>query len=66
LGGRGRQISEFEASRVYTEKPCLETKQNKTKQNKTNKNNFFLIQNIQEISGSMKRPSLGIIGIGGE
>jgi hypothetical protein len=50
LGGRGRRISEFEASLVYkvssrtaramgyTEKPCLETKQNKTKQNKqTNK-----------------------------
>jgi hypothetical protein len=24
LGGRGRQISEFKASLVYTEKPCLE------------------------------------------
>jgi hypothetical protein len=42
LGGRGRQISEFEASlefqdsHGYTEKPCLKTKQNKTKQ-KTNK-----------------------------
>jgi hypothetical protein len=46
LGGKGRQISEFEASLVYkvsfrttraTEKPCLEKpkKQNKTKQNKT-------------------------------
>jgi hypothetical protein len=43
LGGRGRWISEFKASRLksefqdsqgYTEKPCLE-KQNKTKQNKT-------------------------------
>jgi hypothetical protein len=44
LGGRGRRISEFEASpglqsefqdsQGYTEKPCLE-KQNKTKQNKT-------------------------------
>jgi hypothetical protein len=43
LGGRGRQISEFEASLVYrvgsyydsqgyAEKPCLETKQNKIKQ----------------------------------
>jgi hypothetical protein len=49
LGGRGRQISEFEASlvykvdsrsQVYTEKPCLEkpkTKPNQTK-NKTTKN----------------------------
>jgi hypothetical protein len=48
--GRGRRISEFEASLVYksefqdsqgyTEKPCLEnkTKQNKTKQNKTKQN----------------------------
>jgi hypothetical protein len=49
LGGRGRQISEFEASLFYrvgsrtaraTEKLCLKkTKQNKTKQNKTNKQN---------------------------
>jgi hypothetical protein len=46
LGGRGRRISEFEASLIYrefqdsqgyTEKPCLE-KQNKTKQNKTKQN----------------------------
>jgi hypothetical protein len=29
LGGRGRWISEFEASLVYTEKPCL--KKNKQK-----------------------------------
>jgi hypothetical protein len=47
LGGRGRQISEFEASLVYkvssrtaraTEKPCLEkpkTKPNQTKNKKT-------------------------------
>jgi hypothetical protein len=42
LGGRGREISEFEASLVYkvssrtaraTEKPCLE--KNKKEQNKT-------------------------------
>jgi hypothetical protein len=26
LGGRGKQISAFEASLVYTEKPCLEEK----------------------------------------
>jgi hypothetical protein len=32
LGGRGRQISEFEASQGYTEKPCLEkNKKQKTK-----------------------------------
>jgi hypothetical protein len=36
LGGRGRWISEFEASLVYTEKPCLKKNQkNKTKQSKT-------------------------------
>jgi hypothetical protein len=27
LGGRGRQISEFQDSQDYTEKPCLEKKQ---------------------------------------
>jgi hypothetical protein len=37
LGGRGRQISEFQASLIYTEKPCL--KKQKTKQNKTTKQN---------------------------
>jgi hypothetical protein len=47
LGGRGRRISEFEASLVYkvssrtardTEKPCLKnkTKQNKKKERKEN------------------------------
>jgi hypothetical protein len=51
LGGRGRQISEFEASldglqsefldsQGYTEKPCLikQQQQQKKKQNKTKKN----------------------------
>jgi hypothetical protein len=47
LGGRGRWISEFEASLVYKvstwtvratqRNPVSKTKQNKTKQNKTNK-----------------------------
>jgi hypothetical protein len=45
VGGRGRRISEFQASLVYrvssrtarAEKPCLE-KQNKTKQNKIKQN----------------------------
>jgi hypothetical protein len=29
LRGKGRQISEFEASLVYTEKPCLKKKKKK-------------------------------------
>jgi hypothetical protein len=54
LGGRGRWISEFEASLIYkvkfqdskgyTEKPCLK-KQNKTKQNKTKQNSRALTCN---------------------
>jgi hypothetical protein len=44
LGGRGRWISEFEASLVYrvssrTEKPWLEKKQKKTKQKKKKNKN---------------------------
>jgi hypothetical protein len=49
LGGRGRQISEFEDSMVYRvssrtaratqRNPVSKTKQNKTKQNKKTKNN---------------------------
>jgi hypothetical protein len=43
LGGRGRQISEFESSLVYrvsykTEKPCLENKQTSKQTNKQKKN----------------------------
>jgi hypothetical protein len=47
LGGRGRQISEFEASLVYEvssrtaraiQRNPVSTKQNKTKQNKTKQN----------------------------
>jgi hypothetical protein len=34
--------SEFQDSQGYTEKPCLETKQNKTKQNKTKQNSPFV------------------------
>jgi hypothetical protein len=37
LGGRGRQISEFEASQGYTEKPCLEKKKRKEKKRKEKK-----------------------------
>jgi hypothetical protein len=48
LGGRGRRVSEFEASLVYKvssrtaratqRNPVSKTKQNKTKQNKTKQN----------------------------
>jgi hypothetical protein len=31
LRGRGRQISEFQDSQGYTEKPCLENQKTKTK-----------------------------------
>jgi hypothetical protein len=31
LGGRGRQISEFEASQDYTKKPCLKNQKKKKK-----------------------------------
>jgi hypothetical protein len=56
LGGRGRQISEFEASLVYKvssrtaraiqRNPVLKnrTKQNKTKQNKTKQNSLTEIK----------------------
>jgi hypothetical protein len=32
LGSRGRQISEFEASQDYTEKPCLEKKKERERE----------------------------------
>jgi hypothetical protein len=34
-GGRGRRISEFQASLGYTEKPCLKKTKPKQQQNKT-------------------------------
>ena len=39
LGGRGWQISRFEASLVYREKPCLEKPKPKKKNKKKNKKN---------------------------
>ena len=36
--GQSGLQSEFQDNQGYTEKPCLETKQNKTKQNKTKQN----------------------------
>jgi hypothetical protein len=48
LGGRGRQISEFQDSQDYTEKPCLEkqTNKKKTKENKTKKKRALLPHKI--------------------
>jgi hypothetical protein len=37
LGGRGKQISEFQDSQGYTEKPCLEKPNQPTKKPKKNK-----------------------------
>jgi hypothetical protein len=50
--GIGRQISEFEASLVYTKKLCLKKPKNQKKQNKTTtttttKNNLKTKQNKQ-------------------
>jgi hypothetical protein len=77
LGGRGRQISEYEASLVYkvssrtaraTEKPCLE--RNKTKQNKQTKKVFhhhvttfytFLIKHTYWFSVSFKATEKGLL-----
>jgi hypothetical protein len=57
LGGRGRQISEFEASLVYkvsfrtakTTQRNLSQKQNKTKQNKKQKTEKNISQNIERL-----------------
>jgi hypothetical protein len=52
--------SEFQDSQDYTEKPCLETKQNKTKQNKT-KQNKTKQQEINVISQYMNKKPPRII-----
>ena len=58
-GGRGRQISEFQDSQGYTEKPCLKTnKQKKKNMNYTiNKQLAFCIDRI-EVSVTASQPSL--------
>jgi hypothetical protein len=38
LGGRGRQISEFQDSQDFIEKPCLEKTKNKKQKQKTKQN----------------------------
>jgi hypothetical protein len=68
LGGRGRQISEFEANLVYnvssrttrgyTEKSCLE-KQNKTK-NKTKKESQIYEKHILKCSISLANREMQI------
>jgi hypothetical protein len=66
LGGRGRRISEFEASLVYkvssrtaraTQRNPVSTKQNKTKQNKTKPKPKKQIKNKQTNKQTNKKPS---------
>ena len=61
LGGRGRQISEFEASLVYkvssrtaraTQRNPVSKKQNKTKQNKTEQNKKNDTRQSRVLSGT--------------
>jgi hypothetical protein len=69
LGGRSRLISEFEASLVYrvssrnsqryTEKPCLETKQNKTKQQQQQqKGKYILVASNLKMGNKVVGPQL--------
>jgi hypothetical protein len=61
LGGRGRQISEFQDSLVYKvssrtvrttqRNPVSKTKQNKTKQKQTNKQKIKKQKTLQENTG---------------
>jgi hypothetical protein len=69
LGGRGRQISEFEASLVYkvssrTARAILRNPvwKNKTKQNKTKQNKTKQYKCRREIVGKAKRGSAGVGG----
>jgi hypothetical protein len=70
LGGRGRQISEFEASMVYKvsswtarttqRNPVSKTKQNKTKQKQRQKNqDCFTFSKKQREDGLLSQLELG-------
>jgi hypothetical protein len=66
LGGRGRQISEFEASLVYRVSsrtaraiPCLEKQNKRETKTKTNKQNTK--RNISHGQGVLGQPELHII-----
>jgi hypothetical protein len=68
LGGRGRQIFEFQASLVYKvsfrtaraiQRNPVSKKQNKTKQNKTKQNTGKHNQTGKRIAESTPRPKIG-------
>jgi hypothetical protein len=65
LGGRGRQISEFEAGLVYrvssrTEKPCLEKKKKRKKRKKRNVTAIYLPGRGDTMTMKVVFPGLGL------